>query len=218
MSRPVMPGTGRPFRPLLSSMLLVAASAVLLSGCSAGDPQATSTAAGSDAPGATAPGTDGASGTPAPEQSESAEPPIPFEIACDALLTPDQLYAFNPNFGADAAYTASARTVVVAVEQHEGTSCGYLNQTSGEVIEIAVATPTEAAGTTLANEAASTSTAVPTYGTPPEVSGYFARSGEHGQVQVFSGPYWVVIDSTAIFEPGDAQTLVADVLANLPAS
>ena len=35
---------------------------------------------------------------------------------------------------------------------------------------------------------------------------------------MFHGPYWIVIDSAALFEPGDAQQLVAAVLANLPAA
>jgi hypothetical protein len=214
MPRPATLGSGRTLRPVVASVVLLAASAALLSGCSAGDPGATAT----PPPASSAPGTTEGGQTAEPEPTEPAEPPIPFAIACDALLTPDQLYAFNPNFGVDAAHTPSARPAVAVVDDHEGTACGYLNQTSGEVIEIAVATPTATAVQTLANEAASSSTAVPTYGTPPAVSGYFTRSGEHGQVQVFSGPYWLVIDSTAIFEPGDAQTLVADVLANLPAS
>ncbi|GAA1526946.1 hypothetical protein BJ978_002080 [Agromyces terreus] len=209
MSRPVMNGIGRPFRPIVASFLLVAASAALLSGCAAGDPTATSTADGTDVP---------VQSTEPATPSAEPDPAIPFAIECDTLLTPEQLYAFNPNYGVAPDYAPSARTVATLVEEHEGTSCGYLNQTSGDVIEIAVATPSESAATTLANDAAAASTAVPTYGTPPEVSGYFTRSGENGQVQVFTGPYWVVVDSTAFFEPGDAQTLVADVLANLPAS
>ena len=214
MPRPATLGSGRTVRPVVASIVLVAASALLLSGCSADEPQPSSTAG----PASSAPGSTEGGQTAEPEPTETAEPAVPYAIACDALLTPDQLYAFNPNVGADPGYTPSAHLAVAAVEEHAGTACGYLNQTSGEVIEIAVATPTASALVTLANEAASSGTAVPTYGTPPAVTGYFARSGENGQVQVFSGPYWVVIDSTAFFEPGDAQALVAGVLANLPAS
>ncbi|GAA1841358.1 iron ABC transporter ATP-binding protein [Agromyces salentinus] len=214
MPRPALLGSGRPLRPVAAAVVLVAASAVLFSGCTAGDPQPTSTAA----PQPGTPGSTEGAQTPAPVPTETAEPAVPFEISCDALLTADQLYAFNPNFGADPAHVPAARPVVAVVEEQAGTACGYLNQTSAEVIEVAVATPSAAALVTLANDAAATSSAVPTYGTPPDVTGFFTRSGEHGQVQVFSGPYWVVLDSTAIFEPGDAQTLVADVLANLPAS
>ncbi|GAA4368077.1 hypothetical protein GCM10023152_05050 [Agromyces bauzanensis] len=153
-----------------------------------------------------------------PEPTETAEPPVPFEVACDALITADQLYAFNPNFGADPGYEPQADAVVIAVEEDAGTACGYLNQTSGEVIEIAVATPNEQAGEARRNDAALTSTPVPTYGTPPEVEGYFDQAGGSGEAQVFSGPYWIVVHSPALFEPGDAQQLVESVLQNLPAA
>ncbi|GAA1944136.1 hypothetical protein GCM10009717_08180 [Agromyces allii] len=198
----------------MGSTLLVAASALLLSGCSP---------AGADP---TPPASDpAASGSPAasdpavtPEPSESVEPPTPFAIACDALVTPDQLYAFNPNFGAAPDYAPKAATVKTVATDAAGTACGYLNQTSGDLIEVAVATPSASALTGYANEAAASSTAVPTYGTPPAVTGFFEHSGSNGQVQVFTGAYWVVLDSPEFFEPGDAQRLVEGVLANLPAS
>ena len=189
--------------------LLAAASVALLSGCTGEAPEPTETAAPTAAPG---------SPTAAPEPTETAEPPVPFAIECDQLVTADQLYAFNPNFGTDPGYEPSAAAVVTVVEKDGGTACGYLNQTSGELIEIAVATPTEAAGETRRNDAAMTSKPVPTYGTPPDIEGYFNQAGGAGEAQVFHGPYWIVIDSPALFEPGDAQQLVSSVLANLPAA
>lgn len=189
--------------------LVAAASVALLAGCTPGAAEATGTAAPTAAP---------ASPTNGPEPTETAEPPVPFDIACDDLLTADQLYAFNPNFGADAAYEPSGGDLAVVVDQDAGTACGYLNQTSGEVIEIGVATPTTAAGETRRNQAALTSKPVPTYGTPPEVEGYFIQAGGVGEAQVFQGPYWIVIQSPALFEPGDAAQLVTSVLENLPAA
>lgn len=189
--------------------LLVAASAALLAGCAPGAAEPTGTAPATTAP---------ASPSASPEPTETAEPPVPFDIACDALLTADQLYAFNPNVGADPAYQPSGGDVSVAVDEDAGTACGYLNQTSGEVIEVAVATPTDAAGEARRNEAALTSKPVPTYGTPPDIEGYFVQGGGTGEAQVFHGPYWIVIQSPALFEPGDAQQLVAAVLENLPAA
>ena len=188
--------------------LAVAASVALLSGCTPETPEATETAAPTTPP--------TSSPTAAPEPTETAEPAIPFSIECDALLTPDQLYEFNPNFGAAPDFEPAAASVVTAVEEDEGTACGYLNQTSGELIEISVATPAEQAGETRRNDAALTSKPVPTFGTPPDVEGYFLHAGGTGEAQVFHGPYWVVIDSTALFEPGDAEQLVSAVLANLP--
>jgi hypothetical protein len=205
-----MPRPSRLLRTRSAGLVLVAAASVaLLSGCSGGTPEPTATAAPTTGPASP-------SATAAP--TDTPEPPTPFAIACDALLTADQLYTYNPNFGTDPGYEPSAANVVAAVEEDAGTACGYLNQTSGEVIEIAVATPSEQAGVTRKNNAAVSSKAVPTYGTPPDVEGYFNQSGGTGEVQVFHGPYWIVIASTALFEPGDAAQLVSDVLENLPAA
>ncbi|HEY6799331.1 MAG TPA: iron ABC transporter ATP-binding protein [Agromyces sp.] len=204
----------RPYRLLRSRpaclALVAAASVGLLTGCVGATPEPTETAAAPTAP--------AASPTSPPEPTETAEPPIPFEISCDALITAEQLYAFNPNFGVDPGYEPSSAAVVTLVEEDAGTACGYLNQTSGEIIEVAVATPTEQAVETRKNTAALTSKPVPTYGTPPEIEGYFLQAGGTGEAQVFHGPYWIVIDSPALFEPGDAQQLVASVLENLPAA
>lgn len=205
-----MPRSPRPARIRPAGLALVAAASVaLLAGCTPETAEPTGTAAPTAAP---------ASPSAAPEPTETVEPPTPFEIACDQVLTADQLYAFNPNVGADPGYEPAGADVTVLVEEDSGTACGYLNQTSGEVIEIGVATPTTAAGESRRNQAALTSKAVPTYGTPPDVEGYFVQAGGTGEAQVFHGPYWIVIQSPALFEPGDAQQLVASVLENLPAA
>ena len=206
-----MPRPTQPLRTRSAGLaLLAAASVALLAGCSPDAAAPSDTAAPTAAPG---------SATAAPtEPTETAEPPKPFEISCDALVTADQLYAFNPNVGTDPAYEPAAANVVALVDEDAGTACGFLNQSSGEVIEVAVATPTEASGEARRNAAALSSKPVPTYGTPPDVEGYFVLAGGTGEAQVFHGPYWIVVDSAALFEPGDAQQLVTAVIANLPAA
>ncbi|AWB95046.1 iron ABC transporter ATP-binding protein [Agromyces badenianii] len=188
--------------------LVAAASVMLLSGCTGETPEPSATAAPPSAietPSASA------------EPTEAAEPPVPFAIGCDELLTLEQVYEFNPNFGGSPDFEPSGEGVVAVVEQ-AGTACGWVNQTSGEIIEIGVATPPAAALDARKNDAAMGSSPVPTYGTPPEIEGYFSQTGGHGEAQVFSGPYWIVIDSPVLFEPGDAGQLVSAVLGNLPAA
>ena len=189
--------------------LVVAASVMLLSGCTgeAADPEKT-----------TAPPQASESPTASAEPTPTAEPAVPFAIECDALLTPDQVYAFNPNFGTAPDFQASGDHMVAVVDDEAGTACGWMNQTSGEIIEVGVATPPPAALLAHQSDAAMASTPVPTYGPPPEIEGYFTQTAGNGEVQVFSGPYWIVIRSAALFEPGDAGQLVSDVLANLPAA
>ncbi|MDR5701807.1 iron ABC transporter ATP-binding protein [Agromyces aerolatus] len=200
----------RPSRAALTWIALAAATGALLTGCTPGEaePTATPSPTASATPEPTTPPTE----TAAPEESSP-----PFAIDCDALLTLEQLYVFNPNFGVDPSYEPDSATITQVVEQG-GTACGYLNQTSGDYLQIAVATPTAAVTEAMAGAAASQSTPVPTYGTPPDVEGYFSQSGVEGQVQLFSGPYWVVMESSLLYEPGDAEQLAADVLGNLPAA
>ncbi len=191
--------------------LAAAASVALLAACTTGAPSPTGSAAPTTEPTTASP-------EPTAAPTETAEPPQPFAIECDALVTADQLYAFNPNLGTAPDYEPSGEHIVTAVEADAGTACGYLNQTSGEIIEIAVATPTPSAAEQRRNDAAMSSNPVPTYGTPPDVEGYFVQAGGTGEAQVFHGPYWIVVDSEALFEPGDAEQLVAAVLGNLPAA
>lgn len=190
--------------------LVVAASVMLLSGCTGETPAPEKTT--------TPPPPASESPTASAEPTATPEPAVPFAIECDALLTPDQVYAFNPNFGTAPDFEASGEHMVAVVDDEAGTACGWLNQTSGEVIEVGVATPPPAALLARRSDAALDSTPVPTYGTPPEIEGYFTQASGNGEVQVFSGPYWIVIRSAALFEPGDAGQLVSDVLANLPAA
>ena len=202
MPRPLHPARTRALGPVL----LAAASVLLLAGCSGAMPGATDPAA---------PPAASESPTTSPP-TEPEEEPVPFTVACDELLSADDVYAFNPNYGTDPEFEPSAEAVVGIVDE-AGIACGLLNQTNGAVIEFGVATPPAAALEARMGDAALNSNVVPTYGTPPEVEGYFTREGDVGEAQVFTGPYWVVIDSTELIEPGDAQTLVSALLANLPA-
>ncbi|MFK4730238.1 DUF3558 family protein [Agromyces mediolanus] len=198
-------------RSTAAAILLAAAATAALAGCAPESPAPSGTPSGSPAPSSQAPDPS-TSPTPTPEPTST-----PFAADCDGLITPDQIYAFNPNFGLEDGFSPSSADVSATVDAG-GTACGWLNQTSGEVIQLGVATPAEAALDAARNQAASTSTAVPTYGTPPAVEGYFRQSGNSGEAQIFTEDgYWIVIDSTALFEPGDAQQLVEAVLANLPA-
>ncbi|WP_353827404.1 iron ABC transporter ATP-binding protein [Agromyces sp. SYSU T0242] len=206
MSRP---NTLRP-RTLLALGSLAMIGVVALAGCTASGtaPEASTAPPSADA---TADAGETAVPTAAPEPTEE---PVPFEAACDEVLTLEQLYAFNPNYGVAPDYAPGASTVsdVVAAE---GTACGWSNQSSGEVIEVGVAVLPERAYERAVGDAALHSNAVPTYGTPPDVEGFFRQSGGVGQAQVFADGYWIVVESDVLFEPGDAQMLMADVLANV---
>lgn len=135
-------------------------------------------------------------------------------MACSAMLTDKQLYAYNPNVSADPDY-APADDLTKAAKSQKGTACGWLYQSSNEKVEMAVARPATSVLSDLKDAAAASSRATPAYGNYPTVEGYFARSGKTGRVQVFVGGYWIVGSSMVFFEPGDAAQLVQDIMDNL---
>ena len=145
------------------------------------------------------------------------EEPVPFEVACDELLSADDVYAFNPNYGTDPGFEPSAEAVVGVVDE-AGTACGLLNQTNGAVIEFGVATPPARALEARKGDAALNSNVVPTYGTPPDVEGYFTRAGDVGEAQVFTR---AVLGRHRLDRAHRARRRAVDhrrrVLANLPA-
>jgi hypothetical protein len=205
-----------PTRPTFSMVLRAggAIAAVLigtlaLSGC-VGD---SAKPAASSSPSATKAG-GGAAATPTPTPTPT-DPPTPVTLTCDQVVTPDQIYAFNPNYGAAPDYSPKADSLEKQAADWQGVTCGWSNQTSNDLIEVAVAQPPASAMEGLKNAAVTTSQPVPTYGVPPEVEGYF-KPGTAGEVQIFRGAYWIIATSPAFFEPGDAAPLMQNVLDNLP--
>jgi hypothetical protein len=170
-------------------------------------PSATATAA----PEPTAEPTTSAEPTEAP-----APPPAPegaaVDKSCDQVLTADDVYAINPNLGEDPGYAATSDAAVTATT-YNGLSCGWLNQSSGAVLEVSITLPNETLANTLKDTALSTGEIVPTYGSPPNVEGYF--SAETTTAQVFTRGYWVSFTDPSMTEPGDAAPVLDVVLGNL---
>ena len=155
-----------------------------------------------------------ASATPTPTPTASQAPITvgsPVSIGCDQLVSPDAIYAFNPNFGLSESYKPAAGTEAATIVEAKGIACGWVNQTSGEVIEVAVANLPADKLTDLKNNFVTTSNSVPTY----KVEGYFEYNGTLGSAEAFNGPYWISAVSPAFFEPGDAQPIIAAALAGL---
>jgi hypothetical protein len=193
----------RPALAVTSASALLAAS-VLLTACTTPEPEPTRspTASGSETP------------TPSAEPSEPAATPssTPVDIPCDTLVSLQTMYDFNPNFSLLGPFTPDAGTPAAEAAAAEGTLCRWQHGTSGNVIDISVASFDKASLEAKANAINSTSTMVPTYG-PDEA--YFAVTGGVGEAVVFHGAYWVVVRSVAFFEPGDAEPIVSSVLAAL---
>ncbi|MBO1741695.1 iron ABC transporter ATP-binding protein [Leifsonia sp. TF02-11] len=192
--------------------LAIAAAAVALVGCTpAGKPGSTPSTS------ATAGGAN-ASQTPTPTPTPTPTlPPTPVTLTCDQVVTPDQLYAYNPNYSTQPGYAPKSGSLEKQIADWKGVTCAWQNQTSGDVVQIAIAHPPADQLEGLKNAAITAAQPVPTYGTPPQVEGYF-KAGNAGQVQIFRGPFWIVAESAAFYEPGDAAPLMQSVLGNLPAN
>ena len=149
---------------------------------------------------------------PAPAESTPAAPiGIPVEQSCDELVTLEELYAFNPNYAADPDYSPAAGTDAEVIVGLDGVACGWINLSSGQTIEIAVAHLQPEDIEALQNRLVLTSHSVPTYGGVD----YFEKTDEVGVANVFEGDYWIVADSKEFLEPGDAVTLIDAVKAAL---
>lgn len=150
---------------------------------------------------------------PEPVQpTASGTPPVLDEatavtIGCEQLVTPQELYDFNPNYSHLDSYTPAAGTDAAAIVAAKGVACGWVNNTSSELIVIAVARPGEASLAAITAELAASGTAVDAFGPGGHFSG--------NQAEVVQGGFWVVATSNDFYSAADAQPLVTAALAHL---
>jgi len=158
-----------------------------------------------------------ATATPTPEPTKTQAPITvgsPVTIDCNTLITPDAIYAFNPNYGLSESYTPAAGTEAATIVAAKGLACQWVNQTSGELVQVAVANLPSDKLTALKNNFVMNSNSVPTYG----VEGYFTAPvalGEMGVAEAFSGAFWISASSNAFDEPGTAQPIIEAALAGI---
>ena len=194
-----MSGLRRLVVPVAVSLLALAA----LSGCvptPTPSPTDTASASASDTP----------SATPTPSPTATAVS-TPISIGCNALITPDDMYAFNPNVGLISSWTPKSGSAAATAKSEKGLACRWQNQTSGDTIDISAAHLDTASIESLKNDAVEKSTMVPTYGD----EAYFSVSGGVGTAIVFQGDFWLVATSVDFLEPGDPADLITAALSVL---
>lgn len=168
---------------------------LLLAGCVPTSPEPTAT----PSPEAS---TSAPSSTPTP--TPTADDSTPVTIACDSLISPEAMYDYNPNFVLETGIAPPAGSLAAEAVEAQGVFCRWINTSSGETIDVSVASPSPAALTARANELVGSSNPVPTY----EVEGYFEIDGGVGIAQAINAPYWVAMVSPVFLEPGDAAPLM----------
>ncbi|MET0715957.1 MAG: iron ABC transporter ATP-binding protein [Mycetocola sp.] len=195
----------RALRPLAVATAILGS--VFLAGCT---PAPASTA--TPAPSETGPALPSATPEPAPSASPVVSQPV--DITCDELLTPNDMYEFNPNVSLMPDGTPKSGTAASEIAAMNGLTCQWVNNTSNTTIDVAVAKLSEDELTDLKNRAVTESQQVPTYAAPP-VEGYFTVVENEGEAQVFSGSYWVTLRAVDFVEPGDAEQLAEAAIAHL---
>lgn len=144
--------------------------------------------------------------TPLPGPTSSATPaekPTPVSIPCDTVVSAQTMYDFNPNFGLLAKFSPEAGTVTAQAAADQGTVCRWMNQTSGDTIDVAIAQPGPNA-LAAAKTTASSGDSVSGLGD----DAYFSHSGQVGVIQVFDGPYWITATSVYFASARDAKTII----------
>jgi len=200
----------RPHRSVILAVPLVIVALATLSGCvpdGAGTPKPTASNSASATPTPTATATS----TPTPSASPTVGTDTPLSMGCDALVTGEQLYDFNPNFAPKPDYAPAAGSLAAEAVSRGGVACAWVNLTSGETIEIAAAQPAPERVTALANELVTSSNSVPTFG----VEGYFSVTDGVGVANAFPAPFWVTASAATFLEPGDAEPLMSVAISNL---
>jgi hypothetical protein len=137
-------------------------------------------------------------------------PPAPvaqgtaIAVTCNALLTPQVIYNFNPNYSLQASFKPKSGTDASKALSYQGLACSWINQTSSDLINVSVARP---APSNLASvkAAASSGTAASGLGN----AAYFSTSAGVGELQVFNGPFWITLSSVAFGTADDARDLAS---------
>jgi hypothetical protein len=205
----------RPARRLATALAAGTVTVCLLAGCAG----ARDGAASSATPGATDASSSAPSGSASatPTGTPTAIPsPIPVTLTQAQVWTAQQVYSFNPNFATDPGYKAASGSVAAQLVGLHGVSYGWIDETSNDTIEVAVAHPNPASIADYEGAVAGSAQQVPIDGAPSGTLGFWSSTGGVGTLQVFtSNGYWVVIDSKTFLEPGDAYQIASDVMGNV---
>ena len=201
---------------LLCSGAIVGAALVLLSACvpsptSSAVPSESASAGASVDPSTTPSGTPTATPSAPSATKTPSEPGTAVTVTCGTLISAQAVYDFNPNFSLQAKFTPASGTSAAAAVADRGIACSWINQTSSETFTFSVAHPAASSLAALKKTAAS-GTAVAGYGD----SAYFHSVDGAGQVDVFSGAYWMTATSVYFASAADASSLLKQALKALP--
>jgi hypothetical protein len=158
------------------------------------------------------PAVDEPTAQPSGEPTASGGNSIPLDVACDVLVDAATIYELNPNLANDPSYRPSA--LAGRAIDSDGVSCGWINQTSGDVVAVSVASFDEVglAATRGAMISRGGSSAPSDLGG----EGVFRTEGSVGVLEIVTAPYWIVIESPMFGSASEADFIVEAVTRGLP--
>ncbi|MBG6054575.1 hypothetical protein IWX81_000965 [Salinibacterium sp. CAN_S4] len=196
-------------RTLLISAPLMA-TVLLLSACvPAGDSEPTSSASPRPTVSATPTGTATASATPETPAEPEVETGEPVGLSCNDVVTPQQIYDYNPNFGLVDGFVPESGSLAGQAVAANGLACRWMNQTSGATIDVSVAHLDARSDEIRKEFLASNSTSVSDFGP----NGYFDQGDVGSAAQAFPGEFWVTAASVAFFTAEDAAAIMGNATA-----
>ncbi|MWV50425.1 hypothetical protein GRS96_14215 [Rathayibacter sp. VKM Ac-2803] len=145
--------------------------------------------------------------TQAQEPSASADAAVtgtPVPLSCEQLVPASALTGLWAGYSPSDVDPTAVSTEIAG---YDGVVCGWADE-SGATFQLAVAQLDPAIIEALKNEYYTTSNAVPTYGKPPAVEGYYEVASGRGVADAFVEQYWLEASSESFVEPGDPEPLV----------
>jgi hypothetical protein len=186
-----------------SVIATVGALAVLgLAGCKDTAPTKTPSSSVSSSPTDAARPAPSADADATPSAAPGHAPGTPIKVDCSGLISPQAMYDFNSNYSLLAANKPKAGSDGAVALGYPGLACSWVNQTSGNNISVNAARPA-ASDLAALKGAAGSGTAVSGLGD----AAYFSTKGQVGQLQVFSGPFWISTSSDFYGTADDARQL-----------
>ncbi|GAA4180641.1 iron ABC transporter ATP-binding protein [Gryllotalpicola koreensis] len=206
--------SARPALRLTTALAAAAVTATLLAGCAPASSTTKDTSKPGSSSSAAPTDTDTSAASPTPTPTPT---PTPVTLQQGQIWTAQQVYDFNPNFSPDPNYKLADGSAAAKLVQLSGVSFGWVNQTSGDTIEVAVAHPSAENVDQFSGAVASSGAQqVPIDGAPAGTVSYFTVADGVGTLQIFTdNGYWVVVDSKTFLEPGDSYQIASDVMGNL---
>ncbi len=126
-------------RMLLITVPLLAATLALSACGSAADPASTATATPKPSATGTPTATATATAVPDPAPTDEVETGQPVGVSCDDVVSPQQMYDFNPNYGLLNGFVPDGGSLAGQAVAANGIACRWLNQSNGATIDVSVA-------------------------------------------------------------------------------